>query len=119
MYISSSKEECFPDLPWSAKLIINEVEERGGDWGAWFYEEFEVATCESYDGDRVAYYELDIYMTQKDVSEIKRHVSTWMREGTECGHWHDCCGCLFFSRLEMIRANKNRWIIKESWGRNI
>lgn len=119
MYISSRKDELFRELPWSAKLILWEVEEMGGTWGAWYYEEFEVAICESYDGYRVEYYELDICMTDKDVTEIKRAVSTRMRDDSECWHTHDCCGCLFFSRLEMIRANKNRWIVKESWGRNI
>jgi len=118
MYISSTKDELFPELPWSAKLILWEVEERGGTWGAWCYHEFVVATYNDAEED-VAYYELDICLTDKDITEIKRAVSTRMREGTECWHDHDCCGCLFFSRLEIIRANKNRWIIKESWGRNV
>lgn len=118
MYISSSKETCFQDLPWSAKLIANAVDEKEGTWGAWFYQEFAIATFQDMDGE-VAYYEMDISLTEKDVMEIKRHVSAWMREGTECSHWHDCCGCMFFSGLEIVRAYKNHWIIKESWGRNI
>ena len=118
MYISNSQEEAFDLLCYGAKLIAYEVEDEGGEWGAWVYEEFEVATFENMDGG-VKYYTLDIHMTSKDVMEIRNKVARRMRDETECGHWHDCCGCSFFSGLSLIREYDNRWIVRESWGKNI
>ena len=118
MYISNSEEQSFELLPYSAKLLAYEVEEAGGEWGAWVYEEFEAATFRGMDGG-VKYYPLNIHMTSKDVMEIRNRAAQRMRDENECGHWHDCCGCWFFSGLSLIREYDNRWIVRESWGRNL
>jgi hypothetical protein len=37
-----------------------------------------------------------------------------------CGHEHDCCGCVFYHRPTATWDGINeRWIITQSWGRNV
>lgn len=121
MYITNSQEQAFDLLCYSAKLLAYEVEEAGGEWGAWVYEDFEVATYDNGENG-TRYYTLNIHMTSKDVMEIRNRVAQRMRDENECGHWTDCCGCWFFSGLSLIRERgsyDNHWIVRESWGRNI
>jgi len=42
--------------------------------------------------------------------------------GRSCGHEHDCCGCYFLSMvfvLPLFQDQKDYYIIKEVWARNV
>lgn len=124
MWLTSSKEEAFEHLPFTAKDIALEVESLGGSWGCWIYDDnFEVAKWSNGE-EGVAYFDLaisvDMYIPKivKAVSEIRRY-------SINCGHSFDCCGCVFFKRLSAsINPHSNSgsmytFTFKEEWGRNV
>ncbi len=122
MWLTSSKEEAFEYLPFTAKDIAVEVESLGGAWGCWIWnDDFEVAKWSNGE-DSVAYFDLDI-STDMYVPKIVKAVSRQYHNS--CGHSFDCCGCVFFKRLSAsINPHSNNdglytFTFKEEWGRNV
>lgn len=122
MYVMSTEDPEFMHMPFLAADIAHEVEERGGSWGAFVYNE-EMAVAEYNDGESVVrYLEMDI---SDDVSipEIINAVSILARNYYECGHEFDCCGCWFFGNLTIRKLyelpDSETHIVRATWGRNI
>ena len=57
------------------------------------------------------------------LQEVKAVVREAQSEGFgRCNHEHDCCGCYFLSMafiLPMFQDQKDYYIIKEVWARNV
>lgn len=124
MWLTSSKEEAFEYLPFTAKDIALEVEKLGGEWGCWIYNnDFEIAKWSNGE-DSVAYFDLAI-STDMPVPTIIKEVSESTAYSSRCYHSHDCCGCVFFKRLSVsinrltTRKEMPTLTFKEEWGRNV
>lgn len=123
MYVTSCEDSSFEDMYYVARLIAREVEELGGTWGAFVYNN-EMAVSEYNDGESsVSYFEMQI-SNDTDIPVVRNNVTDTIRAQYECWHDFDCCGCWFLSGLSIIRQyayfdSPSTYIVKLSAARNI
>ena len=127
MYVMCKEDSSFKNMHYVARMIAYEVEELGGIWGAFVYND-EMAVAKYNDGESaVSYFEIDIG-NNIDISVVRNRTSASIRGQYECSHEHDCCGCWFLSGLSIVRhyyrpdgpdGCLNTYIVRISTGRNV